>query len=559
MISFSINEDEAVALVFEDWNKTEWTIIFNDIKKLFEDEAVDKGAQNGKFDVLWLRVILGIATRGVTNDTKLSQYTLYPNRSNHLKDMAWEIGCGGYEKGLSGAVQNASGDELTEYGCKDAIVTHRIFNIHQKEFIKEPELYKGYRDLLVPVSSVLSLMEYNGIRVNPPRLQIANIKTNKIIESTLQEIKQYPTIKKFEKDNKIEFNPNSTVQLREIFFGEKYENLYPIKKTKKTKKPSTDKDVLEHYRDTNLLANLLYTYSQYNAMRKFCKEIKENITPDNRIHTTYWLTETRSGRSSSRGPNLQNLATGQKDLVGLRKIFVADKDYVLADCDYTRMELRCMAEVAQDEVLAKAIATGDVHRQTASIVLGKAAELVTEDERKDIGKVMNFQIIYGATEYGVAKVMKCDTLTARHYLNNYLSTYYKTKEWMDETTEFVKKNGYVWIRSGFKKYFPNYQNLNDHEIRSAINAPIQGLAGHILFWALIGVQKFLEINKFKSFLSLEIHDSIIANIHKTEMNIIPELKHIMETYLLNFIKFKQPIIVDVKVGENLGSMQDYKC
>lgn len=565
MVSFSVNDYEAFALVFKnwngelwEWNEFEWDEILHDIKELFENENIGKIAQNGKFDQLWLNAILKIDVRGVIGDTKLSQYTLYPNLSNHLKDMAWEIGLGGYEKKLSVAVQDASGDELVEYGSKDSIVTHRIFNLHQKVFIREPELYRCYNDLLVPVSSVLSTMEYNGIRINPPRLQIANNKTALIIGDVLKDIKQYPTIEKYEHKNKIEFNPNSHVQLREIFFGEKYENLDSIKKTKKKKQPSTDKDVLEYYKDTNALANLLFTYSQYNAMQKFCASIKENVTPDNRIHTTYWLTETGSGRSSSRDPNLQNLAKGKKDLVGLRKIFIADKDFILTEFDFSQIQLRCMAEEAQDGALRDAVLSGDVHRATAAIVLKKLMELVTEDERRNIGKVMNFQIIFGATEYGVAKVMKCDLITARLYLHNFFEKYYKTKEWMDKTTEFVKENGYVIVRPGFKKYFPNYQNLSDHEIRSAINIPIQGLDANISFMALIGVQEFLEFNKLKSFLSLEIHDSIVANIHKTEMAILPEIKNIMETYFLKLIEFTMPILVDIKVGESLGTMSDFK-
>jgi DNA polymerase-1 len=555
MISFSIDEDEAFALVFESWNKTDWAEILNDLKKLFEDKNVGKIGQNLKFDILWLQVIENIQVKGIIWDTMLSQHTLYPNKSNHLKDMAGELGLGGYEN-LSVDVQDASGDELIEYGCKDSLITHKIYNLHKNVFVKEPELYKGYKHLLIPVSSVLSIMEYNGIRINPSRLHIANTKTDKIIKNVLEGIKQYPAIKKFEHQHKMEFNPNSHVQLQEILFGDKYENLDSIKETKKKKQPSTDKDVLEYYKDTNPFANLLYTYSQYNTMHKFCNEIKENITPDNRIHTTYWLTETRSGRSSSRNPNCQNFAKGEKDLIGLRNIFIADKGFFLAELDHSQMELRVMAEEAQDDVLKDAVLNSDVHQLTAATCLNKDPKLITEQERRDIGKVMNFQSIYGASEFGVARVLKCNLATARLYLYNFFKKYYKTKEWMDKTAVFVKKNGYVVIRSGFKKYFPNYPNLNDHEIKSAMNTPIQGLAGHILFMALIEVQKFIELNKLKSFLSLEIHDSIVMNIHKSEINILPEIKNLMETCHLKYIPdFKIPLKVDIKIGENLGELK----
>jgi DNA polymerase-1 len=218
-----------------------------------------------------------------------------------------------------------------------------------------------------------------------------------------------------------------------------------------------------------------------------------------------------------------------------------------------------MAEEAQDDALRDAVLSADVHTATAATCLNKDPKDVTPDERRNIGKVMNFQIIYGATEHGIAKVMKCDLMKAMAYQHNFFAKYHKTKEWMDKTTESVKEKGYVTIRSGFRKYFPGHPYLSDHDIRSAINLPIQGLAGHILFWALIGCQAFLDANQCKSFLSLEIHDSIVANIHKTEMAILPELKQIMETYFLKFITFKIPIEVDVKMGESLGTLKDYKC
>jgi DNA polymerase-1 len=561
MVSFAINEHESVALVFDSWVLEHLQEVLDDLKILFEDPKIQKIGANEKFDRLWLRAILGIQVQGISDDVQLSQYALHSNRANDLKSMAWDVGLGGYEKELRDeiAIQDAICDEkLIKYGCYDSLSTYRIFKIHQNEFKDNIQLYQAYRNILLPASAVLGQMEYNGIRIDPPRLHISTTKTNNIISKLVEELKEYSSIKKFEKDNKVEFNPNSHVQLRSLLFDKRYENLEPFKKTKKKKAPSTDKEVLDHYKDTNALASLLYVYSQYTAMQKFCKAILKNLTPDNRLHTTYYLSSTASGRSSSSDPNLQNLAKGQKDLISLRRIFVADPGYVLIEADYAGMELRCMAEEAQDDVLKQAILTGDVHRQTAAIALKKPPELVTEDERRMVGKSLNFGIIYGSTEHGVARTMKCDLATARRYIDNFFSTYKKTKEWMDRTMEFVREHRYVQLRSGFRRYFPGSLELTDHELRSAVNTPIQGLAGNILFMALIGLQDFLDKHKLRSFLTLEIHDSVVCNIHESEISILPELKHIMETYFLNFIDFSIPIQADIKIGPNLGEMEEWK-
>lgn len=575
LITFSVKYKEAWALPLDIWDDAQYIEIISDLKEIFEDSTIGKIGQNIKYDNLWMRAILNIYIEGTIGDTKLSQYILHPNDSNHLKDMAWaHTGCGGYEKNLSVDVQDAVGQELWTYGCTDSDICHRIFLKHQEEFKLEPKLFNAYSNLLVPTQIALTDMEYNGIRINPARLNAAYVKSHKILKESLEEILNYPTVKKYTKKNKAEFNPNSHNQIQKVLFGEEYEGLKPIKLTGKKRMPSTDKTVFEFYKDINGLAALFNTYSQYKAMDKTFKEILGNLTTDHRIHTTYWITETKSGRSSSRDPNLQNIPKGDKDLTGIRRAFIADPDFYLVEFDFNQHELRCMAEEADDDALRKALLS-DVHAATTASILGISIDQVTEEQRRLIGKTFNFGLIYGMTIFGIIKKMKLvekyqkqdKSLTfkqakflaekeAQIYLDKFFGIYSKTKQWMDNISESVKENRYVWIRSGFKKYFPPEIKLTDHEIRSAINIPIQGLAGHILFYALIGVNKFLKFNKFKSKLLLEVHDSIVAGIHKDELEIIPEIKHIMKNFFKKYIpNFKTPIEVDVKIGESWGNME----
>ncbi len=560
----------------ECWNDLTHSEIINDLKEIFENEDIGKIGHNVKYDNMCMRVVYDIQVAGTIGDTKLSQYILHPQDSDNLKDMSWSYsGLGSYEKNLSVATQDASLKELIPYGCRDADLTGRISSIHKKEFGNNPILFSTYRNLFVPVQVVLSNMEYNGIRINPPRLNDSYTKTKKILDKTIEDITNYPSVTKYIKKYKKEFNIDSDPQIRMVLFGSEYEKLTPIKMTSKLRVPSTDKTVFEHFADKNPLAALLSIYSKYTAVMKTINEIKANLTPDNRIHTSYWITSTFSGRSSSSNPNLQNLPKGDNDPVLIRKAFIADDDYYLVEFDFNQHELRCMAEEADDDAMRKACISGDVHRATTANLLGIRPEDVTDDQRRNIGKVFNFGLIYGMTVYGIAKKMKLvDKIMikdrslsfrqakwlaekeAQILLDKFFEVYFKIKQWMDKTSQFVIDNRYVTMRSGLVKYFPSDIKLTDHELRSAINTPIQGLAGHILFYALIGVDKFVTFNKLLSKLLLEVHDSIVMGIHKSELEIIPEIKHIMTHSFKKFIEFKTPLAVDAKIGENWKIMEE---
>jgi len=558
-IGFLCEPRHAWVLPFEEknWSNAEWCAINADLDELMSSKRIRKIGHNLKFDNLWLKKMCGLNPK-TSWDTSISQFLLNENESTGLKDMAWKYTkIGGYETLLGDTPQNAEGEKLYVYCGTDCDVTERIYGHHRKALGEEGNLFHLFHNLFIPVSNVFTNMEYRGIRIDPSKVLEAGERTDNELQQLYLALSNWPSIRRFEKDTGTTFNPNSHIQLREVLY--KYEGLPILKKTEKSKAPSTSVEVLKEIADTvdSKLINLLIEHSAYSSLKsKMLKELAEFKTADDRIHTNYWLTQTVTGRSSSSRPNLQNVTKGRKDKVGIRKCFVADPDCLLVEFDYNQHELRCMAEEAQDLAMMEALA-GDVHVATTSELKRIKPEEVTEDDRRDIGKTFNFGLIYGLTLFGIKKRLRCTEIEAQGYLDRFFAKYYKIKQWMDATIAFVRKNHYVESRTGQRRRFPVWDEVDEKLCREAVNMPIQNLAGHILLYSLIAIEKYLTVAHTLSTLNLEVHDSVILNVHKNEMDIIPTIKEIMLTYFLNFIPFGSPLGVDVKIGENWGEMENF--
>lgn len=565
-IGFCAEPRCAWALPFgkEFWTDEEWEEIIKDLRIIMQSGRIHKIGHNLKFDNLWLKVILGITPRTYW-DTQISQFLLNENESCGLKDITWKISrCGGYENLLVKLPQDIDmfdereRDSLLRYCGTDCDISRRVYDDHRIKLAKENRLSFLFHTLFIPVSNVFTEMEYRGIRIDPARILEAEQKTNIELQQLRQTLLNWPSIKQFEKDSGIEFNPNSHVQLRSILY--RYEGLPIIRTTEKSGNPSTAVDVLKEIAEqtNNRLIDLLIEYSAYSSLKsKMIKELNEFRTADNRIHTNYWLTETVTGRSSSSRPALQNVIKGAKDKAGIRKCFIADPDCYLVEADYNQHELRCMAEVAEDTAMMEAL-RGDVHQATAAELKGVKPEDITEDDRRDVGKAFNFGTIYGLTIYGITKRLHCTEVEAQDYLNKFFSKYSMIKKWRDNTIQFVKEYHYVESRTGQRRRFPVWDEVNEQLCREAVNFPIQNLAGHILLYSLIGIEKYLIEHNTKSTLNLEIHDSVICNIHKAEMYLIPIIREIMLTYYRQFIPFKSQLSVDIRIGNNWGEMESWE-
>jgi uracil-DNA glycosylase family 4 len=397
-IGFSVEEGtgEVLPLDPDIWTEEQWDKIYNDLHVIFSSKRIGKVGHNVKFDNLWMEEVLGIPVNYTIWDTKHSQFLLNENESNELKDMAWKYTkIGGYERLLEAEPQVAEKDLLYTYCATDCDVTHRIFLVHQRDLPKELRYLMD--NLMLPAMNTLLKMERKGIKIDTAKLDICEKLVEVEISKHAKAIKQQKSVQDYEQANG-EFNPNSYLQLGEILF--KYEGLQPVSYTKKTKRPSTNREVLEELAHQSPLARVLVDYSVYQSMKsKMIKELREYEHKE-RIHTFYLQTRAVTGRTSSKSPNMQNVTKGDKDVVGIRKVFVADPQFSLVEFDYNQHELRCMAEEAGDDTLARAITTSDVHASTAGSILGKDPSEVTSDERRTLGKCMNpNMLIYTNSRY----------------------------------------------------------------------------------------------------------------------------------------------------------------
>lgn len=472
-IQFSNTLRKAVVLPLSPgyWSIEDAKLIVQALKLIFENKKIGKIGQNIKFDNLWMKTILGIDVRGTVWDTKIAEYLLYGKGSTGLKDMAWGYSrLGGYEKKLEDSPEKIDGENLWIYGGIDADLTWRIYQAQVPKVHRDVGTEHLLKTLLVPVSEVLMKMEYNGLRLDIDRVKQADVDCGELIDKLKKQMYALPEVKEFERAEETDFNPNSHKQVAYILF--KICGLQPIKQTEKGG-DSTDKEVLQSYVASSKLAALLLDYSGYEQMRKtFLKELLTHER-QGRIHTTLWLTETSTGRTSSKKPNLQNMPKGDKDILELRKCFVADPGFLLCECDMNQHELRVMAEVANDETMKEAL-KGDIHRATAAAIFNVKPEDVTTDQRRE-AKTVNFGIIYGLTPYGLSQQLSIPEEQAELWIYRFFEKYFMTKRYMEMTSTLCQKQGYVSALSGRRRYFPSYEEFDVKKLKEAINFPIQCL------------------------------------------------------------------------------------
>jgi len=526
------------------------------VKALFQSKRIGKVGHHVKFDNGWIEHILGVEVQSTIWDTAISQFLINEIEGVGLKELAWKYThLGGYEKKLPVPSQLCPPcPALYEYCGTDADVTHRIFKIHQEELKKDPQLWSVFHNLLLPVSSTLMKMEQRGVKIDRKKVEDAIAQVTITTDQLVTRMHVVGSIREYESTGR-SFNPNSHVQLREILFD--IEKLPVLKTTDKTNAPSTDKEVLADLSDDSPLCALLLDYGAVQSSHKFAKGMLEEMDAGSRIHTSYNLTVARTGRTSSSDPNLQNIPKGDKDLLKLRSCFEPDDGFTLVEGDYNQHELRVLAEISGDDNLRKAL-LGDVHIATASAILGKLPSQVTDEERRTIGKTFNFGLVYGMTPYGIMRRLGCSEGEAKNFLMRFFGTYSGVDKWMKETEAFVRKNHYVRTLSGRMRRFPAWDKLEESNIREAINTPIQGTASDILLYALLGIDIFLKHNNLKSFLTLQVHDSIVLNVYNSEMGMLPYIKTVMLTHFKKFFPFEGELNVDFKAGQDWGSMEAIK-
>jgi len=415
----------------------------------------------------------------------------------------------------------------------------------EKELI-DKSLDKLFFEVEMPLVEVLSQMELWGIALDLKVLENLSLDLEKKLIKIIEEIYAL---------SQCQFNLNSPKQLREILFGKL--KLPVIKKTKTG--PSTDEEVLKELKDKHPLVSLLLEYRQLTKLKStYIDPLPNLINPKtNRIHTSFNQTATETGRLSSSNPNLQNLPI--KTALGsqIRRAIIASspKNYLLS-FDYSQIELRILAHICGDQNLISAFQKGkDIHKATASLIYG-LEESEISDAQREVGKRVNFGIIYGLTAYGLCRELGISQEMAESFIQTYFSRYPKVKEYIEEIIQEAQKNGFVTTLLGRRRYLPeiNHKNqtLRQFAQRQAINTPIQGSASDIIKLVMVNIYQYIKKNQLKTKMILQIHDELLFDVPEEEIQqIISLVKDKME----NVIKLKVPLKVEIKKGKNWLEME----
>ena len=407
------------------------------------------------------------------------------------------------------------------------------------EKAKENNLISLYENVEKPLVKVLADMEKTGVLVDRNKIIELNEEYSKL--AYLYEQKVYELAGEV-------FNLNSPKQLGVILF-EKI-GLPVVKKTKTGY--STDVEVLEKLSKKHEIADYILKYRSLNKLiSTYLDGILEYIMDDGRVRTSFKQMITATGRLSSVDPNLQNIPIRSEEGKNIRKVFVADKNKVFIDADYSQIELRVLAHLSKDSVMIDSFKNDlDIHYKTASEVFGVPINEVTDNQRRS-AKAVNFGIVYGISDYGLSKDLNITRNEARQYIDGYLNTYPSIKSYMEEIVNKAKKDGFVTTILDRKRYIPeiNSKNFNIRSFgeRIALNTPIQGSAADIIKLAMIKVYERLKIEKVNAKLILQIHDELIVECEESEKETV---KKILKNSMENVYKLDLPLKVDICEGRN---------
>ena len=560
LVGISLSYDSGVACYIPLEHATEKVlekeIVLKKLKNILEDKSIKKIGQNIKFDyIIFLRNKIKL---NPMEDTMLMSYALDAGRHRHNMDNLSAVHLN-YKtlsfKDVTGSGKNQiSFDKVpiklaTQYAAEDADVTFRLYNLF-KERLDQEKLLKIYELFEKPMVSLLAQMEIEGIKVDSNFLVELSKKFNNKIKKLEKEIF---------KESKKEFNIGSPKQLGEVLYNE-----LKIAALKKTKKGgfATSAGVLEDLAfKGHKLPKIVLDWRQLTKLKNtYTDTLPEHSNIEtNRVHTSFLLAATTTGRLASSEPNLQNIPIKTEDGKEIRKAFVAKKNHSLISADYNQIEMRILADIADVKELKKAFKNNeDIHSLTASQVFNISLDKINDEMRRK-AKAINFGIIYGISQYGLAKQISVSNQEASEFLKSYFNKFSEIKDYMNTTINFCRKSGYVNNIFGRRCHITgindkNY-NVRNFQERAAINAPIQGAAADIMRLAMIKINRMLgKESGYKTKMLLQIHDELIFEAPKDEIEkIIPEIKQNMtDVSDSEHHQFSIPLTVDIKSGNNWG-------
>jgi len=504
------------------------------LKQLMEDAQISKAGHDLKQDVLLLKS-MGIDVNHIAFDVMLAAYALDPSKSSlNIGDISRDI----------------LGEFFEDYRSKEGSVEERYINSvyavgklvsPMQQLIKEAEADNLYYEVELPLLSVLADMEYTGFKVDKSMLEQLGEEFSLQIDALTETIYSYAGES---------FNINSTKQLGVILF-EKL-GLPVVKKTKTGY--STDVEVLEALQDKHPMIEKLLEYRQLLKIKStYIDGMINVINPKTgKIHSKLNQAATATGRLSSTEPNLQNIPIKTENGRKIRKVFVpSSEEYVLVDADYSQIELRVLAHISGDEKFIDAfIKNEDIHTRTASEVFNVPKDQVTSLMRSR-AKAVNFGIVYGISDFGLAKDLKITKKEAKVYIENYLARYPKVKQYMEDIVAQAKEKGFTSTVLNRRRYIPEINSRNaiqrNFGERIAMNTPIQGSAADIIKIAMIKVYNELKERKLKSKLILQVHDELLVETHITE---IDQVKEIVQRNMQGAMELKVPLTAEVSAGNN---------
>ncbi len=523
--------------------------VLQKFKPLLESEDIKKIGQNLKYD---RNVLLnhGIDLRGIEHDTMLQSYVCDASANRHdldvladkylnLKTTHFEDIAGKGAKQLT--FNQIEVEPAADYAAEDADVALQLHNQLNKIVSAEPALDKVYREIEIPLLSVLSNIERTGVLVDAELLHIQGEEIAKkviAIEALAHE------------DAGQEFNLGSSKQIGELLYEVK--GMPVIRKTPKGQ-PSTAEDVLEQLAADYPLPKLILEYRSLSKLKStYTDKLPQQINAKTgRVHTSYHQAVAATGRLSSSDPNLQNIPIRTEEGRRIREAFIAPKGYQLLAADYSQIELRIMAHLSEDKSLLSAFENGlDVHSATAAEVFSVSLDDVNADHRR-AAKAINFGLIYGMSAFGLARQLDISRTDAQQYINLYFERYPGVKRFMDSTKLNAKHQGYVETVFGRRLYLPDINSsrfqMRSYAERTAINAPMQGTAADIIKRAMINVDQWLREDKVDARVIMQVHDELVLEVKKSAIKkVSEELTRIM----IGAGTLAVPLEVEVGVGNN---------
>ena len=548
-IAFSWEVHKGFYIPFPDEQEKAQQLI-EKLRPFFENENIEKIGQNLKYDIKVLHKY-NLSVEGPLFDTMIAHYLINPDMRHNMNilaetylnytPMAIEELIGKKGKHQK-SMRSISLETITEYAVEDADITYQLAQ-HFKREMSDANTLNLFNSIEIPLIKVLASMELEGIRLDVDFLKSLSLDLNNDIKTLEQNI--------FDKAGEV-FNIASPKQLGVILF----EKLKLVDKPKKTKtgQYSTAEDVLSYLaKDHEIIRNILEYRGLAKLKSTYVDALPEQVLQSTgRIHTEYLQTVAATGRLSSINPNLQNIPIRTERGRQVRKAFVPrNEDYILLAADYSQIELRVIAALSEEETMIEAFKNGeDIHASTASRVFNVPLSEVNREQRSN-AKTVNFGIIYGVSAFGLSNQTDLSRTEAKALIDTYYATYPKLRAYIADQIDFARDNGYVKTISDRRRYLKDINSRNavvrGAAERNAVNAPIQGSAADIIKIAMINIYKNLNKGDFKSKMLLQVHDELVFDVYKPELE---SIKSLIKTEMENAYTMVVPLDVELDIGKN---------